>query len=165
MLFRADAAVVEIVNVVLDAEPDASSAWEGLRLHVGASVSVPVPVNVTAQVKLTIPENPPAGESTMESVTDPPAELMVRELDDGASATVEPVPVIATVCGDALALSVIASVPVRNPPAVGVNVTDMAQLVPACRLDPQVFVSLKSPVTAMEVRFNVVEPLFVSVRL
>ena len=42
-----------------------------------------------------------------------------------------PVPPKLTVCGLPEALSVSASDPVRAPPAVGVNVTLMAQLAPA----------------------------------
>ena len=99
----------------------------------------------------------------MESVADPPAVLIVRELDDGASVTVEPVPVSDTVCGDPLALSVMVSVPVRDPPAVGVKVTEIVQFAPAAMLDPQFCVSAKSPEAAMDVTLSVAEPLLVSV--
>jgi len=163
LLFRADAAVVEIVRVVVAAEPDVTSAWVGFRLHVGASVLVPAPVYVTEQARFTVPVKPPAGDSWMESVTDPPAELMVRELDAGISATVAPVPTSDTVCGDVLELSVTVSVPVREPPAVGVNVTEIAQFAPVATLDPQVFVSAKSPDAAMDVMLKAADPLFVSV--
>jgi hypothetical protein len=50
------------------------------------------------------------------------------------------VPVKLTVCGLPLALSVIASVALREPAADGVNVTLMAQLAPAETVLPQVFV-------------------------
>jgi hypothetical protein len=57
-----------------------------------------------------------------------------------------PVPVSATVCGlDGLVeLSVIFSVPVRVPVAVGEKVTFMVQLAPAATLPPQLSVSANS---------------------
>src|SRR5205823_1091657 len=59
--------------------------------------------------------------------------------DPVAGATVKsvPVPESATVCGLPGALSVIVSVPMREPSAVGVNVTLTAQLAPAATLGPQ----------------------------
>jgi len=51
------------------------------------------------------------------------------------------------VLGDAL--SVIDSDPTRLPPVDGLKVTLMEQLAPAARLEPHVFVWLKSPLAAM----------------
>jgi hypothetical protein len=51
-----------------------------------------------------------------------------------------PVPLKETVCGLLLALSVIVSVPVRLPVAVGVKITLIVQLVPAARDGPHVVV-------------------------
>ena len=99
----------------------------------------------------------------MASVADPPAAAIVSELEEGDSVTVEPVPVNETVWGDPPALSVIVKVPVRVPPAVGVNVTEMVQLAATARLDPQVLVWAKSPEEAMDVTLNAAEPLSVSV--
>jgi len=59
-----------------------------------------------------------------------------------------PVPVRLTVCGLLLALSVMVTVPVRDPAAVGVKVTVNVQLAPAATLEVQVFVEAgiaKSP--------------------
>ena len=97
------------------------------------------------------------------SVADPPAELIVKEFDEGDSEAVLPVPVNDTVCGEPLALSVIVRVPVRVPPEVGVKVTAIAQFAPAATLVPQVLVSAKSPVAAMDVRLKAPVPLLVSV--
>jgi hypothetical protein len=52
------AAVEVTVSVVLPAVPDDIVTLEGLRLQAGVSFAVPVPVNFTAQVRLTVPENP-----------------------------------------------------------------------------------------------------------
>ena len=56
-----------------------------------------------------------------------------------------PLPLNAAVCGLPLALSVTATLAVRVPVAVGLNVTLIVQLVPAARLAPQVWVWVKSP--------------------
>lgn len=54
-----------------------------------------------------------------------------------------------TVCGLFAALSVTVSVPVLVPGADGVNVTLIAQLVPAATDVPQLFVCAKSPDAAI----------------
>lgn len=156
-------AVVAMVSVVLTVEPEATWAWAGLRLHVGASVALPEPWYVIVHVRFTVPVKPPAGESWMESVVDPPDALTVKELDDGASVTVEPIPVSDTVWGDPPALSVMVSVPVRDPPAAGVKVTEIVQFAPAAKLDPQVLVSAKSPDAAIDVMLSAAEPVLASV--
>jgi hypothetical protein len=64
-----------------------------------------------------------------------------------------PVPVIGTLCGEFGASSVMESVPVRDPAAVGVNVTDMVQLTLDARvfgLKGQLEVCAKSPVAAID---------------
>lgn len=66
-------------------------------------------------------------------------------------------------CGLPDALSVILRVPVRDPAAVGVNVTFMVQFAPAVTELPQLSVSLKSPLAAMLVMLKVALPEFVSV--
>jgi hypothetical protein len=61
-----------------------------------------------------------------------------------AAGTPVPVPVRETVCvvpDTLLALSVIVTVAMRVPAAVGLKVTEMLQLVPAVRVAPHVFVS------------------------
>ena len=67
----------------------------------------------------------------------------------GLNSTTVPVPVRLTVCGLPAALSVIDSVPVRVPLCVGLKVTLMVQLASAARLEPQVFVWLKSSFAAI----------------
>src|SRR5215467_12508247 len=72
----------------------------------------------------------------------PPNIVMVA--GDTVGGTV-PVPVSATVCGLPLALSVTEIVPVREPLAVGVKVTEMVQFAATATDEPQVLVWLKSP--------------------
>jgi hypothetical protein len=79
------------------------------------------------------------------------------------SEALEPVPVKLTVCGLPLALSVMVSMPVRVPLAVGVKVTLMLQTPPAAKLVPQVLVWAKSPLTAMLVNARVAVPELVTV--
>ena len=89
--------------------------------------------------------------------------------EGGAKVKSCPVPIRLTVCGLPAALSVIVMVPVRFPPAVGLNVTAMAQFAPAATLDPQVLVSAKSPALAPEiamlVTLSAAFPLFESVTI
>lgn len=60
-----------------------------------------------------------------------------------------PVPLSATVCGLLLPVSVMVSVPVRKPRAVGVKVTEIVQRLPAARVVEQLVVRVKS--AALEV--------------
>jgi len=73
------------------------------------------------------------------------------------------VPDSVTCCGLPVALSAIDSVPLREPVAVGVNVTLIVQLDPAARLVPQVFVCAKSPVTVTPVIVRLAVPLLLRV--
>ena len=66
-------------------------------------------------------------------------------------------------CGEPLALSATVSVPVRVPATVGVNATEMVQLAPAATLDPQFWVSTKSPEAAIDVMESADVPELVSV--
>ena len=76
----------------------------------------------------------------------------------GLNSTTVPVPVRLTVCGLPAALSVIDNVPVRVPLCVGLKVTLMVQLASAARLEPQVFVRLKSPLAAILVILSAILP-------
>ena len=60
-------------------------------------------------------------------------------------------------------MSVSVTEPVRLPAAVGVNITLIVHVAPAARLEPQVFVWAKSPVTAMLVKVSAAVLPFVSV--
>ena len=60
-----------------------------------------------------------------------------------------PAPLSATVCGRLLGLSEMLRVPVFAPTAAGLKVTEIAQLAPAFRVVPQVFVWEKSPLAVM----------------
>ena len=75
----------------------------------------------------------------------------------------KPVPLSETICGLPAASSATLSVPVRVPPAVGVNVTLIVQFAPAARLVPQLLVSAKSPLAVMLEMFRPAFPEFVSV--
>jgi hypothetical protein len=76
-----------------------------------------------------------------------------------------PVPVRLTVCVAGLALSVMVKEPLREPLAVGVKVTLRVQLVLAARLEPQVLVWEKSPLTVMLVTLRVALPVLLRVTL
>lgn len=77
-----------------------------------------------------------------------------------------PVPLSVTVCGLPVALSVIVSVPVLAPAAVGLKKTPMAQLAPGARVLPQVLSEPKSPgLAATLLIVNGVAALFVTVTL
>ena len=88
----------------------------------------------------------------------------LRELGEKLTAGAVPVPerLIGGVLG---ALSVIVIEPLREPVAVGENVTLMAQEAPAATLDPQLLVSEKSPLEATLVIVSAAPPVFVSVTL
>ena len=83
----------------------------------------------------------------------------------GAGST--PVPVSVTACGEPEALSVILSDAVSVPPAVGLNVTEMAQEALMASDAPQVLVWTKEeayvPVKAMLERVSVAVPVFLRV--
>ncbi len=92
------------------------------------SVAVPLLVSVTACAALVVPT------CWLLKVS-----VVLERVTAGAVAAT-PVPVRLTLCGLPAALSVIDTVPVRVPVAVGVKVTLMVQLAPATTEAPQVFV-------------------------
>jgi hypothetical protein len=65
------------------------------------------------------------------------------------AADATPVPLSVIFCGLVFALSVIVTIPVRDPAAVGVNVIEIVQLPRAATELPQVLVWAKSPVMVM----------------
>jgi len=69
----------------------------------------------------------------------------LRPLGLSDTAGASPVPLAVTVWGDPVALSVTATVALRAPVAVGLNVTEIVQVAPAATLVPQLVVSGKSP--------------------
>lgn len=66
--------------------------------------------------------------------------LKVRLLGATTATGATPLPVRVTVCGLPLALSVMVSVPGREPVAVGVKVILKVQFAPAASAEPQSFV-------------------------
>lgn len=74
-----------------------------------------------------------------------------------------PVPSKDTVCGLPAALSMKVIAPVRDPVAVGVNVTLIVQLPPTTTVLPQVFVCPKSPLAAILEMMSAAVPVLFSV--
>jgi hypothetical protein len=87
----------------------------------------------------------------------------VEEPEGGANEKSWPAPLSATVCGLPEALSEMVSVPVLDPPIVGVKVTEMTQFEPALRVVPQVLVWEKSPPAVMLVIVSGELPMLISV--
>lgn len=91
-------------------------------------------------------------------------EATVIPVEVVAIETSAPVPLSETVCGELEALSLRVSVPVSAPPAVGENVTEIAQVaVGAIAFAVQVFFCAKGPETAMPVIVKGELPELVSV--
>jgi hypothetical protein len=89
----------------------------------------------------------------------------VKEVGERLTTGAVPVPVRLTVCVVGLALSVMVTAPVLVPAAVGLKVTLSEQLPLTAKLDLQVFVCEKSPLTVMLVMLRVALPVFLSVTL
>lgn len=89
-------------------------------------------------------------------------EVQVRYTDKAATGP-RPSPLKPTVWGLPGASSVIASVPLRFPGTVGVNVTLIVQETPAATESPQVFVWAKSPLALMLLMVSGALPLLVRV--
>jgi hypothetical protein len=122
-------------------------------------VSAPLPelVRVTLCAELVVP-----------TCCWPKLRLVGEKLTAGAVAT--PVPLSATVCGEAGALSVTETLAPRDPAALGVKVTEIEQLEPAASvegLSGQVFVCAKSPafVPVIPIELIVRAPVPVLVRV
>ena len=94
--------------------------------------------DVTAMLVMGTAELPPLASVTAWDVLEGENERLVGEAE-----TLVPVPLRLTDCGLPLALSVMVSVPVTGPPAVGVKVTLIVQFDPAATLVPQLLVSEK----------------------
>jgi len=89
---------------------------------------------------------------------------MLSEVVLAERLTVSPVPDRVTVCVDpVVALSVTVRIPESEPPAVGAKVTEIVQLAAAARLAPQVLVSWKLAVAAIELMVSAAVPLLVRV--
>lgn len=78
-------------------------------------------------------------------------------------AATTPLPLVLTVCGLLLALSVIVTAPVADPNVVGLNVTEIVHFLPANTVLPQVLVSANGPVTAMLVIVSGAVPVLVRI--
>lgn len=74
-----------------------------------------------------------------------------------------PVPLSATMCGLPLALSVMETLPVKSPSAVGANVTVIVHVALAARLEAQSWVSAKGSVTATPVMRSSADPVLLNV--
>lgn len=87
--------------------------------------------------------------------------LVTEPKDRGAGNAVTKLPPRLTVCGLPAALSFIASVPLRRPLLVGLNVTDMLQFLPDPKVALQLLVWAKSPVFVMLAMLSVALPVLV----
>ena len=135
-----------------------------------ASAGAPAQAKATGELNPPTPVTVTLNMSVWPSVTFCTAVGPVSPKSGGA---LVPVPVNGTVCGLPLALSVMVSVPMRAPVAVGVNVTLIVQVFdPAVagnvagligQADAPVLVSAKSPDAAMEMIVRGPVPVFVSV--
>jgi hypothetical protein len=94
---------------------------------------------------------------------DPPLALIVNPVELVDTLNPEPIPLKLIVCGELATLSVIVSVPVRGPTAVGVKVTEIVQFAPAATVVPQVLVWAKSPDVEMDASAREACPEFVRV--
>ena len=89
----------------------------------------------------------------------------VKEAGERLTTGAVPVPVRLTVWVAGLALSAMVKEPLREPLTVGVKVTLRVQLPLAARLEPQVLVWEKSPLTVMLVMLRVALPVLLRVTL
>jgi len=92
----------------------------------------------------------------------------VKLVGDNVTAGAVPVPVIATVCGEPVALSATASEAVSVPVAAGLNSTDTAHVAPTASVVVQVFAEIRYelasvPVSVSEVSVNAAVPEFFTV--
>jgi hypothetical protein len=122
-------------------------------MSVNVSVAPPLLVNVSDSVALVLIAWAPKASGVG---------LTVR-----SGAAVVPVPVNVTLCGLPVALSVMRSDALREPVAVGLNVTLIVQVAPAATLPSQLFVCAKSdvfvPANAMLLIVSAEFPVLVSV--
>jgi len=159
----AEPAAVEIVNVeVAGLAPTVTGLGENKQFEY---------VGNPLQVRDTDPVKSLTGLIVSVDVADPPAETVavLGEAEIVKSGGTK-FPNKDTVRGLPAALSLIATIPLRVPVAVGVKVTLKAQLAPGANFAggvPQVFVWVKSPLfvpaSAIPVMAKVPSPLFVSI--
>src|SRR4051812_9027653 len=122
-------------------------------MEVTVAAAVPVLDTVTADTALAAP-------------TVVAAKVSEAGFADSAAVAVDvPVPASVTVDGLLVALPAMVRVPVREPTAVGWNVTVTVQFAPAASVAPQVVARVKSPLAVMAERFAVAVPVLVTVTL
>ena len=94
---------------------------------------------------------------------DAPELIVMPPLFEELIVTEDPVPVRGMDCGEPAALSVMETVPVRFPVAVGMKVTEIVQVPAGATLAPHVLVCVKSPDAAIEVIARATPPELVRV--
>lgn len=158
-------AVVPTVTITGCDPPPLICTEECDRLQVGAGVTT----GVMTQLKFTVPLKEPEGAMTKLKIAFLPA-LTVWEGGDPAtvkSGGKSPVPSKIVDCGLPGAVSLIERPAIRDPEAVGLNVTFTAQLLPMDREFPQLLISEKSalfaPVMLTPLRLNGAFPVFASI--
>src|ERR1700760_1260750 len=131
--------VVAIVTVT------GTAAFESMA--VGGAIVQLASAGRFVHANVTCPENPPAGVTLSEYDADAPEATVAvpPPVPPGTICTSVPVPPRLTVCSTVTLLSLIASVPLRTPAALGSNVTAIEQLEPGATV-VQLFVCEKSPV-------------------
>jgi hypothetical protein len=148
-----------VVTLTVTLLPGAAEVGETAQVD---SEGAPVQLKVTAWL------NPPSPPTLNVKLAICPGETVCDDDAPEARPSVKssPVPFRFTVCvlpAAPLLLSDIVRVPVRVPPAVGVNVTSMAQEPPAATLLPQLLVWLKSSLMPMLLTASAIVPVFLSV--
>jgi hypothetical protein len=124
------------------------------------------PVGAPVQVNDAVPDTPPPPIARMYEAVAPAVTVVEAELPEATlkpRLPLPPVPDNITICGLPEASSAILKVPVRDPCAVGVDVTCAMQVLPGATAVPQVFVCAKSPVVVSAVIVNGAVPAFVIV--
>lgn len=158
-------AVVPTVTVIDCAALPLICIEELDRVQVGGGVTA----GVIPHFRLTVPVNDPEGARDKVNVALCPA-FTVSEVDDPLAAEkvksggADPVPDSAIACRLPGAVSLTDRSAMRDPPAVGVNVTLTVQVPAGARGPAQLFVCVKSelfvPVMLIPVRFNDAFPVF-----
>jgi hypothetical protein len=153
-------AVVVTVTVTFAAElPGISVLGENAQV---------APEGALAHAKVTLWLNPPWPATLRVYVADCPGATLAVKVEPEATVSVKscPVPLRLMVCvlpATPLLLSVMVSVPEREPPAEGVNVTLMLHEAPGATLLPQSLVCLKLALVAMLLTVSAASPLLLSV--
>lgn len=154
---------VAIVSVKLTGVPPEIARVAGLNEQ-------PAFAGSPLQLRVMFPEYPADGPNDNAYVAGLPAVTVAEELPPGCCVMLKagavPIPLIATLCGEFAALSVMAIVAERAPGATGVNTTFTVQALPAATAVSQLSVSAKlaasTPETAIFTPVKSALPMFLT---